>query len=68
MESKNLEYENLEFENLELKVENLFKFFASSLTTFVLFWWGVVGKSDFKENPKSHLDLDLEFVKNVHGI
>ena len=24
---------------------------------------GVVGKSDFKENPKSDLDLDLGFVK-----
>ena len=23
---------------------------------------GVVGKSDFKENPKSDLDLDLGFV------
>ena len=23
---------------------------------------GMVGKSDFKENPKSDLDLDLEFV------
>ena len=28
-------------------------------------WWmGVVGKSDFKENPKSDLDLDLGFVKS----
>ena len=25
---------------------------------------GVVGKSDFKETPKSDLDLDLGFVKN----
>ena len=25
---------------------------------------GVVGKSDFKENPKSDLDLDLGFVKS----
>ena len=32
-------------------------------------WWGlgvdVVGKSDSKENPKSDLDLDLGFVKNL---
>ena len=26
--------------------------------------WGVVGKFDFKENPKSDLDLDLGFVKS----
>ena len=26
---------------------------------------GVVGKSDFKENPKSDLDLDLGFVKTI---
>ena len=27
----------------------------------------VVGKSDFKENPKSDLDLDLWFVNIQHG-
>ena len=27
--------------------------------------WGVVGKSDFKENPKSDMDLDLEFVNSM---
>ena len=26
--------------------------------------WGVVGKSDSKENPKSDLDLDLGFVNS----
>ena len=75
-EFEDLEFENSEFENLELNIENVFELYASRQTTFVfdvqlylaylilsLGW--VVRKSDFKENPKSDLDLDLGFVKIV---
>ena len=59
--------------------KNIVELYSSRLTTFVLVvqlnlayfilsrggWgWGVVGKSDFKENPKSDMDLDLGFVNS----
>ena len=76
-EFENLEFENSEVETLELNIEKVFELCLSRLTHFVLVvqlylaffsgWtgWGVVGKSDSKENPKSDLDLDQGFVKKT---
>ena len=55
MKFENSEFENSEFENLE---------FENSESKSSEFGGWVVGKSDFKENPESDLDLDLGFVQS----
>ena len=57
-------------------LKNVFELYSSRPTSFVLVlflylaylklfqgWEWVVGKSDLKENPKSNLDLDLDYLK-----